>query len=57
MKGGEKVAVFNLRDMPDDLHTALKIRAAELKTTMHSLALRYIEEGLKRDEKAKRGRK
>jgi plasmid stability protein len=48
------MAVFNLKNMPDDLHTALKIRAAELKTTMHALALKYIEEGLNR---AKRLRK
>ena len=48
------MAVFNLRDMPDDLHTALKIRAAEQKTTMHALALKYIQEGLVRDKKSKK---
>ena len=45
------MAVFNLRDMPDELHTALKIKAAERKTTMHALVVKYIEEGLKREKK------
>ena len=43
--------------MLDDLHTALKIRAAELKTTTLAPALKYIGEGLKRDDEAKRGGK
>ena len=48
------MAVFNLKNMPDDMHTALKIRAAEVKTSMHDLALKYIQEGLERDQKAKK---
>ena len=48
------MAIFNLKNMPDDLHTALKIRAAEKKTTMHALALKYIQEGLERDKKKKK---
>jgi plasmid stability protein len=48
--------VFNLKNMPVEMHTALKIRAAELQTGMEALALKYIEEGLKRDKGKKKSR-
>jgi len=44
------MAIINLRDFPDDLHRALKIKAAETGTTIKALMIRYCEEGLKRDK-------
>jgi plasmid stability protein len=49
LKEGE-MAIINLRDFPDDLHRALKIKAAETGTTIKALMIRYCEEGLKRDK-------
>ena len=48
------MAVFNLKNMPDDLHRALKIQAAIMGVSMHDLILRYCEEGLNRDKKEKK---
>ena len=45
------MAVINLRDIPDELHIALKIRAAEERTNVKALIIRYCEEGLKRGKK------
>lgn len=50
------MAVINLRDISDELHRALRIRAAETDTTVKALIIRYCQEGLKRDKKGK-GRK
>jgi len=43
------VATLNLRDVPDDLHRSLRIRAAEKGTNVKALVIRYCIEGLKRD--------
>jgi len=52
------MAIINLRGFPDDLHRALKIKAAEMGTTIKALMIRYCEEGLKRDSgKEKKPRK
>jgi len=40
---------YLIRDIPDDLLKALKIKAAEKDTSMRGLILQYIEEGLKRE--------
>lgn len=45
------MAVINLRDIPDELHRALRIRAAEEGTNVKALIMRYCEEGLKRGKK------
>ena len=45
------MAILNFRKVPVDLHKALKLRAVELGVSMEKLALRYIEEGLKRDKR------
>ncbi|MBI5696690.1 MAG: hypothetical protein HZC51_13340 [Nitrospirae bacterium] len=42
---------YLLRDIPDELSRALKIKAAEKDTSMRELILRYIEEGLKKEDK------
>lgn len=34
-------------DLPDDLHRALKIRAAEEGVTLRALVIRLLTEGLK----------
>lgn len=41
---------YLMRDIPDDLLRALKVRAAEQGTSMRELILRFIEEGLKQKE-------
>ena len=52
------MAILNFRKVPDELHKALKLRAVKLRVTMEVLALRYIEEGLKREkDKPKKGAK
>ena len=48
------MAVMNLRDFPDDLQKALKIRAIEEGTTLRELVIRYCEEGLKKNKKSKK---
>jgi plasmid stability protein len=48
------MAVINLRDFPDDLHRSLKIRAAETGTTVKALMIKFCQEGLERDKKAKK---
>ena len=58
-KGGEKrMAILNIQDFPDDLHRALKVKAAETGTTIKGLIIRYCQEGLQRDKQQnkKRGR-
>jgi len=49
------MATLNFRKVPVELHKALKLRAVELGVSMETLGLRYIEEGLRRDKKAKKG--
>ena len=51
------MALINMRDFPDDLHRALKVRAAETGTTIKALMIRYCKEGLERDKKGKRAKK
>ena len=47
------MAIINMKDFPDDLHIALKIRAAETRSTIKALVIRYCQEGLARDKKTK----
>jgi hypothetical protein len=47
------MGVMNLRDIPDDLQRALKIRAIEERVTLRELVIRYCREGLARDRKRK----
>jgi plasmid stability protein len=51
------MALINMRDFPDDLHRALKIKAAETGTTIKALMIRYCREGLKADKKGRKGKK
>lgn len=48
------MATLNLREVPDDLHRSLKIRAAEKGTNVKALVIRYCIEGLKRDRQIAR---
>ena len=48
------MGTINLRDIPDDLHRSLRIRAAEKGTNVKALVLRYCIEGLKRDRQIAR---
>jgi plasmid stability protein len=48
------MALINMRDFPDELHRALKIRAAETGTTIKALMIRYCREGLKREKKTRK---
>jgi len=41
----------NIREFPDDLHRALKIKAVEDGTSLKDLLIRYAQEGLARDKK------
>ena len=43
-----------MRDFPDDLQKALKIRAIEEETTLKELVVRFCTEGLERDKKPKK---
>ena len=45
------MATINMRDFPQDLHRALRIRAAEEGTSIKAVIIRYCEEGLKREGK------
>jgi plasmid stability protein len=51
IRNGELMKTYLLRDIPDELLRALKIKAAELDTSMRDLILRYIEEGLRKEGK------
>jgi plasmid stability protein len=55
VRRGETMSVIHLKDFPDDLHRALKIKAAETGTTIKALMMKYCEEGLKRDKGKKKG--
>ena len=50
------MALINMRDFPDELHRALKIKAAETGTTIKALMIKYCEEGLAREKKKKGGK-
>ena len=47
------MGVMNLRDIPDDLQKALKIRAIEEGVTLRELVIRYCRQGLAGDKKRK----
>jgi hypothetical protein len=49
---------MNLKEFPDELQKALKIRAIEEGTTLQKLVIRYCQEGLERDNQQpkKKGR-
>jgi plasmid stability protein len=49
------MAAINLRDVPEELHRRLKVRAAERGIKLYALVQEYLEEGLKRDKKTKKG--
>jgi hypothetical protein len=42
------MAVINLRDFPDDLHQAAKIKAVMDKTTLREIIIRAIAEYVKK---------
>jgi hypothetical protein len=44
------MAVINLRDFPDDLHQAAKIKAVMEKTTLREIVIRAISEYVKKPE-------
>jgi len=48
------MAVLNLRDFPEDLQKALKIRAIQEGITLRVMVIRYCQEGLEWDKKAKK---
>ena len=54
-KGGDSMAAINLRDVPEELHRALKVRAAQRGIKLYALVLEYLEEGLKKDKEKKGG--
>ena len=43
------MAVINLRNFPDDLHQAAKIKAVMDKTTLREIIIRAIAEYVKKD--------
>jgi predicted HicB family RNase H-like nuclease len=46
--GGENMATINLRDFPDDLHQAAKIKAVVDKTTLREIIIRALREYVKK---------
>ncbi|MGB5921912.1 MAG: hypothetical protein WBH36_06780 [Syntrophobacteria bacterium] len=42
------MAVINIREVPDDLHTRVKVQAAKERTTLRELVIRALEEYLKK---------
>lgn len=45
------MATVNLRDVPDDLHDALRIEAAGRRSSIKALLIQAAEEWLKREAK------
>lgn len=45
---------YLIKEIPDELMKAVKVRAAQEGVTMKELILRYIEEGLKKEKKEKK---
>ena len=43
-----------VRDFPDDVHHKMKIQAAIERVSLRELIIRYCQEGLERDKKAKK---
>ena len=50
------MATINLRDFPDDLHQAAKIRAAMEKTTLREIIIRALEAYVKTPSKTPKRR-
>ena len=48
VQGGERMAVINIREVPDDLHTRVKVQAAKERITLRELVIRALEEYLKK---------
>lgn len=46
---------YLLRDIPDELIKAIKLKAVEKDTTMKDLIIKYLEEGLKQEAKHGKG--
>ena len=42
------MAVINIREVPDDLHTRVKVQAAKERITLRELVIRTLEEYLKK---------
>jgi plasmid stability protein len=51
MKEEDGMATINLRDFPDDLHQAAKIKAAMGKTTLREIIIRALEAYVKTPSK------
>ena len=43
-----------IKEFPRDLHRELKIQAATLETPLKDLIIRYCQEGLEKEKKAKK---
>ena len=50
-KGGDKVAVMNLRDFPEELQRRAKAAAAMQGITLKQLVVKALEEYLKKKKK------
>jgi len=48
IKGGDLLAVINLRDVPDDVYRQAKIKAATMGITLKELVIRAITEYVKK---------
>lgn len=46
---------YLLRDVPEELLKAIKLKAVEKDMTMKDLIIRYLEEGIKREGKYGKG--
>ena len=51
MREEKGMATINLRDFPDDLHQAAKIKAAMEKTTLREIIIRALEAYCKTSKK------
>jgi hypothetical protein len=47
-----KLKTYLIRDIPDELIKAIKLKAVEKDMTMKDLIISYLEEGLKREGKS-----
>ena len=45
------MATVNLRDVPDDLHDALRIEAAGRRTSIRALVVQVLQEWVRREAK------
>ena len=52
-----QMTALYIKDFPDDLHRALRIRAAEEGTSLKGIVIRLLWEALKREEPKKERRR